>query len=195
MRPAALFDVDVNAVTVSLEPGGTAYEVEYRKDGPGDWVPMASTIKGTLVKKKNLDTDAAYVFRYRPSGGAWAPDSEPMSTLDPLLKRPDPPTLASSDAESITVEWQADAKEYLVEMCCDCPGPDHMVWKPLSKPLSSPAMRKKNLDVNRMYYIRVMPCREGAHFSPAAGPFSPSRLPPAFASMFGTIQLQDRQHQ
>ena len=70
VRPAAPkpLQVTADAITVTwqeAEVKTALYEVNLKEEGAARWTVVSANLKGTAVRKKNLNADKAYLFRFR----------------------------------------------------------------------------------------------------------------------------------
>lgn len=114
-----LLSKDETSLTIQWEkaPPGTSvegYKLRYRQETDPEWSALSeSAVKGTQVRKKNLEEGKGYLFQVMPvvemavdSSGAssadwaWSPASEklvPGPSLSPALARLLPPTLLTKN--------------------------------------------------------------------------------------------------
>lgn len=61
--------------------GAAEYEVQWRSETDHEWKVASATLKGTALRKKNLEHGKTHFFRVRPGGGAGAfsPPSQPVA--------------------------------------------------------------------------------------------------------------------
>lgn len=99
MESPSILVADGEGITVQWkEASGVAtYEVQWRSDLHSGWEVASNSIKGTAVRKKNLQVGPAHYFRVRPSSltnegdiSQWAmsppSQSASLSILSPFLR-------------------------------------------------------------------------------------------------------------
>ena len=129
MNPPFLIEADHNSLLLGWQtmPGGIEYEVQMvvdvraETDADADdaavkedtaivqWTTLSSSLKGSEVRKKNVDHLHSYRFRMRAKfSSGWDLFSDPSGNIIPVApERPllHPPAVMGRDASSITLEW------------------------------------------------------------------------------------------
>jgi thiol-disulfide isomerase/thioredoxin len=163
------------------------YELEMSHD-EGVWSVISSTIKHTLVRKKNLDAKIGYRFRVRfeAINGTWSNfshASDQFYVLPANFKLMSPPTLASAEPNSLTVQWSEvlGAEGYRLRYRKD----DEIEWHVIETELKGNIAKKKGL-AHGSYFFAVHPLGgavENYTFSVAGGPFTTQMLNKFFTDM------------
>jgi len=186
------FDADATYLTFAWAPNAKAarYAVQIRAVGADEWAD--ATVRGPVLKKKNLQPGTAYECRYRPRDGLdfvaeeWSAVSAPASTLAAGAARPAAPTKAGGDAASLTVAWeQGSGMPYELQMLEWSEGGGFGAWRSLSSALGNTSCRKKNLGSGATYLFRVRSAAAGSPFSLASAPLTTSALAAGFKQMLG----------
>lgn len=143
-----------NHVPMSLE-----YELQMNTTSNDEnWQTLSSTIKGTTIRKKNLEENILYKFRIRCHlKEGWDMFSLPteVQVVTHRTKLLDPPILKSHDGSSITIEWESidNVEGYRLRYREE----NNPHWHYVDSIIHSNMAKKKGLHLGVGYYFSVMP--------------------------------------
>ena len=156
MQVPKLHDAECTALTIAWAPVPNAikYEVQMR-DGPEEWTTLSSELTSTKMRKKNLQPEHAYCFRFRARDqidwGEWSPPTEGLETLGAGTRQMAAPQLQCADGISMTVKWEAvpEATMYEVQYREE----NGAEWVTAHAALTGVAVRKKNLEAKKCVFV------------------------------------------
>ena len=164
--------------------GAECYEVEMRK-GQEEFVVLSSSVKGTTLRKKNLEKGIDYEFRVTAvKDGSKTDVSDIVKTSVVDGPQMGAPKCADYDGSSAVVTWNNEDGPYSLEMFEDGE------WSLVAGELKGLAARKRNLRHGRRYYFRVK--SNSRNWSLASEAVSLPKKAPMMASYFGEKILNQR---
>jgi hypothetical protein len=164
MNSPSLLERDHNSITIAWkpigEPKGLVYDLEIFDNGTNTWNSLSNSLKGTSIRKKNLEQKKNYIFRVRSkqiNKNEWSNFSEeslPMTVIPLEIKLLDPPTLRSKDSQSLTIQWTATLGDgYKLRFRSET---DHE-WQHVNSIVKDNVVKKKGLKAGVNYYFSVCP--------------------------------------
>lgn len=186
-----LLECDIESLTLHWDTkrGTEAYELQLREGENGTWSTLSNSIRGNLIRKKNLDNETTYFFRVRARDRVdwfdWSTVSRGMSVLKPSSKRLEAPIVDSCDSESITVKWGAVEGSTGYELRFR---EDGKFWVDIKAKINGTVARKKGLRNGLQYYFSVKPVFEEGDSREHEWVFSPSSTAASVMSLHPFIQ-------
>lgn len=173
MNKPIIIEVDYNSVLLGWNKINSSIEyelqllikeknenerIELNIENEEEWKTLSSTIKGTTIRKKNLEENKIYFFRIRSHfNDGWDMFSEPtiVQVIPSHIKLLDPPILKSRDNVSITVEWEPvdNVEGYKLRYREE----DNLDWHYVDSIIHSNIAKKKGLHPDISYYFSIMP--------------------------------------
>ena len=128
------------------------------KEEENEWKTLSSTIKGTTIRKKNLNENEIYLFRIRSHlNDGWDLFSLPITVqvLSSQIKTINPPILKSRDNQSITIEWEPI--DNMIGYKLRYREENNLSWHYIDSIIHSNIVKKKGLQSNISYYFSILP--------------------------------------
>jgi hypothetical protein len=179
MHCPTLLERDHNSITIAWkpigEPKGLVYNLEVFDNGT--WNSLSNNLKGTSIRKKNLEQKKDYIFRVRSKQSEtsewsnFSDESIPMNVISTEIKLLDPPTLSSRDYQSITIQWTAILGDgYKLRFRSEA----DYEWQHVNSIVKDNVVKKKGLKAGVNYYFAVCPIGSSDEFdySLATSPFT-----------------------
>jgi thiol-disulfide isomerase/thioredoxin len=191
MEAPLILERDHNSITVAWigddSVPSKVYELEICEEGT--WRSLSATISNTTIRKKNLKQGAQYEFRVRSQvkgttvWSNFSNPSEPLKVLPDNIKMLDPPTLATRDSQSLTIQWIDGVSRdgYTLRFRTD----SDLSWQIISSVIRDKIVKKKSLQTGKNYYFSVCPfgCNDEYAYSSSSLPFTLPTLSPDLAKM------------
>jgi thiol-disulfide isomerase/thioredoxin len=160
METPLVIERDHNSILLGWQrvENSLEYELQMKTVLEEEWKTLSSTIKGTTIRKKNLEENMDYQFRIRAHlREGWDMFSSPIDVrvVPSHVRLLESPALKAHDGSSITVEWEPveGVEGYRLRYREE----DNISWHYVDSVIHSNLAKKKSLRLGIGYYFSVLP--------------------------------------
>jgi thiol-disulfide isomerase/thioredoxin len=160
MEAPFLIERDHNSVLLGWQrvESSLEYELQMKTELEEEWRTLSASIKGTTIRKKNLEDDKIYQFRIRAhlrEGWDMFSSEIAVRVVPSQVCMLEAPALKAQDGSSITVEWEPveGVEGYRMRYREE----ENVDWHYVDSVIHSNIAKKKGLRLGVGYYFSVLP--------------------------------------